>query len=83
MPGPPSFLVRQLSGGYGGKPRHHAKPDMTVAQSTLQLRNLLIGCSDNALAAMDADYLSRCYKVKPMVAMQMLRDQREHRRARE
>lgn len=61
------------------KPRHHAKPEMTVAQSTLQLQNLLIGCSDHALAAMSPEYLSRCYKVKPMVAMQMLRDQREHR----
>jgi len=65
------------------KPRHHAKPEMTVAQSTLQLQTLLIGCSDAALHAFDADYLSRCYKVKPMVAMKMLRDQREHRRERQ
>jgi hypothetical protein len=65
------------------KPRHHAKPEMTVAQSTLQLRNLLTGCSDAALYGFDAEYLSRCYKVKPMVAMQMLRDQREYRRVRD
>jgi len=56
---------------------------MTIAQSTLQLQTLLTGCSDNALAAMTPEYLSRCYKVKPMLAMQMLRDQREHRRARD
>ena len=61
------------------KPRHHAKPLMTVAQATTQLNTLLVGCSDKALAALDAEYLARCYKVKPTVAMKMLRDQREHR----
>jgi len=65
------------------KPRHHAKPVMTVAQATTQLTTLLVGCSDKALAALDADYLARCYKVKPTVAMQMLRDQREHREGRD
>ncbi|KAK4833121.1 hypothetical protein QYF36_000216 [Acer negundo] len=37
---------------------------MTVAQATTQLNTLLVGCSDTALAALDADYLSRCYKTQ-------------------
>lgn len=64
------------------RPQHHAKPVMTVGQSTLQLRMLLLNCSDTALAAFDADYLSRCYRVKPLDAMAMLRDQRAHRATR-
>lgn len=61
------------------KRQHHAKPVMTVGQSRLQLQMLLLNCSDTALAAFDADYLSRCYRVKPLEAMGMLREQRAHR----
>jgi len=64
------------------KPRHHAKPVMTVEQSTLQLRMLLCGCSDAALAAHTPESLASMYRVKPMDAMRMLRDQRAHRAAR-
>ena len=64
------------------RPQHHAKPVMTVGQSTLQLRMLLVGCSDNALAAMTAESLASMYRVKPLDAMAMLRDQRAHRVAR-
>lgn len=61
------------------KRQHHAKPVMTVGQSRLQLQAMLVTCSDTALAAFDADYLSRCYRVKPLEAMGMLREQRAHR----
>lgn len=64
------------------RPQHHAKPVMTVGQSTAQLRMLLVGCSDNALAAMTAESLASMYRVKPLEAMSMLRDQRAHRVAR-
>ena len=63
-------------------PQHHAKPVMTVGQSTAQLRMLLVGCSDNALAAMTAESLASMYRVKPLEAMAMLRDQRAHRAGR-
>ncbi len=62
------------------RPRqNHAKPVMTVGQSTAQLRMLLVGCSDHALAAMTAESLASMYRVKPMDAMKMLREQREYR----
>lgn len=61
------------------RPQHHAKPVMTVGQSTAQLRMLLVGCSDHALAAMTAESLASMYRVKPLEAMAMLRDQRAHR----
>jgi hypothetical protein len=64
------------------RPQHHAKPVMTVGQSTAQLRMLLVGCSDNALAAMTAESLASMYRVKPLDAMAMLREQRAHRASR-
>jgi hypothetical protein len=52
---------------------------MTVGQSTAQLRMLLVGCSDHALAAMTAESLASMYRIKPLEAMAMLKDQRAHR----
>lgn len=62
--------------------RNHAKPVMTIAQSVQSLTMLLVGCSDNALAAMTPDYLAASYRVSPAQASKMLTDQRRHREAR-
>jgi hypothetical protein len=64
------------------RPQHHAKPVMTVGQSTVQLRMLLVGCSDNALASFTPDYLASSYRVKPAEASLMLTEQRAHRASR-
>lgn len=62
--------------------RPQPKQPMTVAQSMTNLRMLLVNCSDHALAAMDPDYLARCYRVKPAEASKMLTEQRKHREGR-
>lgn len=62
--------------------RPQPKQPMTVAQSVTNLTMLLVNCSDHALAAMDPDYISRCYRVSPAMASKMLTEQRAHREAR-
>lgn len=62
--------------------RPQPKQPMTIAQSVTNLTLLLVNCSDHALAAMDPEYLSRCYRVTPAMASKMLTDQRKHREAR-
>lgn len=62
--------------------RPQPKQPMTVAQSVTNLTMLLVNCSDHALAAMDPDYISRCYRVTPAMASKMLTDQRKHREGR-
>jgi len=62
--------------------RPQPKQPMTVAQSVTNLTMLLVNCSDHALAAMDPEYLSRCYRVSPAMASKMLTDQRKHRESR-
>jgi len=55
---------------------------MTVGQSTAQLRMLLVGCSDHALAGFTPEYLASSYRVKPAEASLMLTEQRKHRAGR-
>lgn len=55
---------------------------MTVGESTLQLRALLVGCTDALLATFTPDYLASSYRVKPAEASLMLTEQRKHREAR-
>ena len=61
------------------RPQHHAKPVMTVGQSTAQLRMLLVGCTDAALGSFTPEYLASSYRVKPAEASLMLTEQRQHR----
>lgn len=67
---------------YRARQQNHAKPVMTIAQSVTNLTMLLVNCSDHALAAMDPEYLSRCYRVTPAMASKMLTEQRRHRETR-
>jgi hypothetical protein len=62
--------------------RPQPKQPMTVAQSLNNLRMLLVGCSDHALAAMTPEFLASSYRVKPAEASKMLTEQRRHREAR-
>lgn len=64
------------------RPQHHAKPVMTVGQSTLQLRALLVGCTNELLATFTPDYLASSYRVKPAEASKLLTEQRQHRETR-
>jgi hypothetical protein len=59
--------------------RPQPKQPMTVAQSVTGLTMLLVGCSDNALAAMTPEYLASSYRVTPAQASKMLTEQRAHR----
>lgn len=62
--------------------RPQPKQPMTVAQSTDNLRKLLVGCTDKRLATMTVDELVGSYRVKPAEASRMLTEQRAHRERR-
>lgn len=51
----------------------------TVASATARLHQLLVGCSDHALAAMSADYLANTHRVPVAKCHELLKAQRAHR----
>jgi hypothetical protein len=51
----------------------------TVQSATARLLQLLVGCSDHALAAMSANYLANTHRVPVAKCQELLREQRAHR----
>lgn len=72
------FANRMRGNGRNFGKRAH--PDsVTRAQAEVQLAMLLAGCSDDALAAMSAEYLHRTHKVPLAVCERKLAAARQDR----
>jgi hypothetical protein len=59
---------------------HHAKPQMTQAQSMVQLKVFLAGCTDEVLAGLTVDTLAPRFKVQRREVECVLLDSQDSRR---